>query len=77
MSIKRKQDLICYIDKQYNKNNININTTSKIVYNANNYARLIQQLNCYILQTKIKINNRVIIVIIMHKDNRKKAIKLN
>jgi len=77
LSIKRKQDLICYIDKQYNKNNININTTSKIVYNANNYARLIQQLNCYILQTKIKINNRVIIVIIMHKDNRKKAIKLN
>ena len=77
MSIKRKQDLICYIDEQYNKNNINISTTFKIVYNASSYAKLMQRLNRYILQTKIKINNRVIIVIIMHKDNRKKAIELN
>ncbi len=57
MSIRGKQDLIYYIDKQYSKDNINISTTSKIVYNASNYTRLIQQLNCYILQTKIKINN--------------------
>ncbi len=77
MSIKRKQDLIYYINKQYNKNNINISTTSKIVYNASNYTKLIQQLNRYILRTKIKINNRVIIVIIVHKNNRKKAIEFN
>jgi len=57
LSIRGKQDLIYYIDKQYSKDNINISTTSKIVYNASNYTRLIQQLNCYILQTKIKINN--------------------
>jgi len=77
LSIKRKQDLIYYINKQYNKNNINISTTSKIVYNASNYTKLIQQLNRYILRTKIKINNRVIIVIIVHKNNRKKAIEFN
>ena len=77
MSIKRKQNLIYYINKQYNKNNININITFKIVYNASNYIELIQQLNRYILQTKIKTNNRVIIVITMHKNNRKKTIKLN
>jgi len=77
LSIKRKQNLIYYINKQYNKNNININITFKIVYNASNYIELIQQLNRYILQTKIKTNNRVIIVITMHKNNRKKTIKLN
>jgi len=57
LSIKKKQNLIYYINKQYSKDNIDISTTSKIVYNANNYTKLIQQLNCYILQTKIKINN--------------------
>lgn len=36
-----------------------------------------QQLNCYTLQTKIKINSRVIIVIIVHKNSCKEAIKLN
>ena len=48
---------MCYIDKQHNKNDIDINTTFKIVYNASNYVELMQQLNCYTLQTKIKINN--------------------
>ncbi len=36
-----------------------------------------QQLNCYILQTKIKINNRIIIVIIVYKNNCKEAIEFN
>jgi len=68
---------MCYIDKQHNKNNIDINTTFEIVYNASNYVKLMQRLNCYTLRTKIKINNRIIIVIIMHKNNRKEAIELN
>ncbi len=77
MSIKKKQNLIYYINKQYSKNNINISIISKIVYNANSYTKLIQQLNCYILQTKIKINNRIITIIIIYKNNCKEVIELN
>jgi len=64
LSIKRKQDLMCYINKQHNKDNINISITSKIIYNASNYTKLMQQLNRYILRTKIKINNRILCYIV-------------